>query len=104
MRYFKFRWPESESSEQGDWGASWWYYEFGPDGSSVRQVMLYDNGYRLRYGPEHLRDGYGELLWDVRLGEFDLSQGEEISQAEFEQVWQSGPWTNDPTSPSSSDS
>jgi hypothetical protein len=95
MRYFKFRWEESPDPEQEGRGASWWYYEFGPDGSTTRQIMLYDRGDRLRYGPGHFRDDYAEPFWDARLEELDQSQGQEISQAEFEAIWQAGPGTND---------
>src|SRR5262249_51257314 len=64
MRYFKFRWRQSpgDDHDHPEWGDSWWYYEFGPDGSVRRQIMLYDNGIRLRYGPGHIADGLGELL------------------------------------------
>lgn len=95
MRYFKFRWNEAQDPERLDWGGSTWYYEFGSDGSTNRQVMLYDNGHRLHYDLAHSYDDYGELLWDVKLDEFDVSQGQEIDQSEFETIWQSGPWTND---------
>jgi hypothetical protein len=97
MRYFKFRWNWVPGNDEVEWGAdSWWFYEFGPDNFIHRQVMLYDSGVHVRYGPDHRVDEYGELLSDVRLDEVDLTQGQEIGASEFESVWQSGPWTNEP--------
>jgi hypothetical protein len=52
--------------------------------------MLYDGGIRVRYGPHHMADEYGELLGDVRLPEVDHAMGQEMEAAEFEAVWQSG--------------
>lgn len=100
MRYFKFRWNWKPGDDEVEpWGNSWWYYEFGgPKNSILRQIVLYDNGFRVRYSLNHLRDDYGELFLDVQLDEFDetdLKQGEEIGQAEFVAVWQTGPWTNE---------
>lgn len=95
MRYFQFSWPETPGDkEQTDWGGSNWYYEFSVDGSTTRQITLYDNGYRLRYDRNHSFDEYGELLLDVNLDDFTISQGQEITQSVFESVWQSGPWKN----------
>jgi hypothetical protein len=80
-------------------GDSWWYYEFGPNDFVRRQVMLYDSGVRVRYGPDRPGDEYGELLGDVRLDEVDLARGREIEAGEFEHVWASGPWTNEAAGP-----
>src|SRR5262245_59238204 len=76
MRYFKYRrcWKPGDDGHP-DMGDSWWYYEFGSNGTIIRQIILYDKGHRLRYDLDHLGDDYGELLWDVRLDEFDSSQG-----------------------------
>jgi hypothetical protein len=94
MRYFKFRWNWAPGDDEVKWGDSWWYYEFDTKSTVTRQVMLYDNGFRLRYNAGHIRDDYGDLLWDVKLEEFDLSRGEEIHGEQFEAVWEAGPWTN----------
>jgi hypothetical protein len=97
MRYFKYRWVWAPGDDgEGEWGDSWWYTEFGPKDTITRQIMLYDNGFRLRYGPENYGDEYGELLWDVSLHECETPPGTEISREELEAVWETGPWTNDP--------
>jgi hypothetical protein len=97
MRCYKFRWVLSQGDDHDhpEWGDSWWYYEFRPDGLVSRQVTVYDCGIRVRYGQDHMADEYGELLSDVRLGEVNLSMGQEIEAADFQSVWQMGPWTND---------
>src|SRR5262245_51132466 len=97
MRYYKFWAANPPGGEHDPWGASWWYVEFNAESSPTRQMMLYENGNRLRYSNEHLRDEYGEFLWDVLLDEWEVSEREEITGAEFENVWQSGPWMNDPS-------
>ena len=101
MRYYKFRWHLSpgDDHDHPEWGDSWWYYEFGADGFTSRQVMVYDGGIRLRYGPDHFVDEYGALLIDVRFDELNLSMGQKISADEFEKVWHSGGWTDVSISP-----
>jgi len=69
MRHYKF-WAESPPGGEHDpWGASWWYVELSEEGSLARQMMLSENGSRLRYSHDPLRDEHGEFLWDVLLDE-----------------------------------
>jgi hypothetical protein len=97
LRYLKCRCVWSPSDGVPEFGDAWWYSEFGPENTVTREVWIHDSGARLRYGPHHLHDKYGDLLSDVTLDECDLAPKEEISREEFEVVWNAGPWINDPT-------
>jgi hypothetical protein len=96
MSHFKFRWDEGVQDvlERSEWGGSWWYYEIGENGSITRQIILYDNGLRLRYGPDNLGDEYGELLADVSKDEINFSLSTSISAEDFTSMWNSGSWSN----------
>ena len=95
MRYTKYCWDGLPGGERNDWGKSWWYFETDPDGGVVRQMEVYDSGIRLRYSSSHLEDEYGRLC-DVNESEFDRSPDQELTPTEFETVWSTGPWSNEP--------
>src|SRR5262245_24730921 len=88
MTYLKCFWDESRGDTHDDWGCSWWFFEFGPDGAIARRVEVYDNGVRLRYGPDHLDDQFGGL-GDASLQQMDMPGQESMTAEEFEAVWQS---------------
>ena len=93
MKFFKYRWHEDRGDEHAAWGESWWYFEIGADGYPVRQVEEYDSGIRLRYGPEHQEDEFGCLGY-ANVSDMDRPPDQELSAAEFEAVWTTGPWHN----------
>lgn len=67
------------------WGGVTYYYEV-TDGWTVREVVVYDNGPMLRYGPEQRADKYGQIEWRR------MDDGEDwtpwaISSREFEEAW-----------------
>jgi hypothetical protein len=86
--HLKCRWEENRGDQHADWGCSWWYFEFGADGAIIRQVEIYDSGVRLRYGPDHLSDGFGKL-GEGRLQDMDMPGAEVMTADEFEVLWNS---------------
>ena len=88
MTYLKCRWDENRGDQYAGWGCSWWYFEFGPDGSITRQVEIYDNGVQLRYGLDHLWDSFGKL-GEGRLQDMDMPGAEVVTAEEFEALWES---------------
>jgi hypothetical protein len=93
MRYLKYRWDENRGDEHADWGASWWYFEIGPDGYPMRQVEVYDSGVQLRYSVQHAEDEFGALSISHE-SDMDRRADQELSAEEFEKVWAAGPWHN----------
>lgn len=93
MRYFIGRWNETPGCDEDQWGHSWWFFEISPEGYPLRQVILYDKGPRLRYGPEHVEDMYG-FLSNACFDDSDISNLEAVSRDEFERAWESGNWSN----------
>jgi hypothetical protein len=94
MRYLRYRWDEDRGDEHAGWGGSWWYFEVGSDGYPTRQVEIYDGGVRLRYGPGRHEDKFGGLSC-VHQSEVEEPSQQELSAADFEAVWGSGPWYNE---------
>jgi hypothetical protein len=88
-RFYRRRWDETRGDEFADWGHSVWYFEVGADGWPVRQVEVYDTGRILRYGPTHQEDCYGGLGEASLYGSGDEWSNFEITEAEFERVWDS---------------
>lgn len=88
MTYAKCRGGKSRGDRYAAWGCSWWYFEFGPDGTITRQVEVYDGGVRLRYGPDHLEDTFGRL-GEGRRQDMDMLGAEELTADQFEAVWAS---------------
>jgi hypothetical protein len=88
-RFYRRRWVETRGDDFDGWGHSVWYFEAGDDGWPIRQIEVYDAGRVSRYGPSHQEDRYG------RLGEASLYESGddwsyfEITEAEFERVWNS---------------
>ena len=95
MVYEKYRWDDSRGDEHDDWGCCWFYFEFGEDDYAVRQMELYDSGVRLRYGLEHVEDEFGGLSLGRR-SDMEAPVPEVLTPAEFERVWNAGPWHNQP--------
>lgn len=89
-RYFKYRWNETRGDEFDDWGFSTWYSEFDEDIYATRQLEIYDNGNILKYNDEHFSDKV-VMLADQSLSIEELKDSEsvEISQEEFETIWNS---------------
>jgi hypothetical protein len=88
MTYIKCRWDDNQGELRAGWGGSWWYFEFDPDGSISRQIEIYDNGMRLRYGPDRLEDANGRL-GEGRRQHMDMPGALEMTADEFEAVWAS---------------
>jgi hypothetical protein len=88
VKYRKCRWDEPRAEPYGAWGCSWWFFEFGPDGTLTRQVEVYDNGVRLRYGPDHLADKFGKR-GAARLQDMEMPGAQVLTAEEFETVWES---------------
>ncbi len=85
-KYFKYRWNENRGDEFDDWGFSTWYNEVDEKFYTIRQIEIYDNGNILKYCNEHLEDKFGALA------EKSLEESSaflEISQVEFENIWNS---------------
>jgi hypothetical protein len=88
MTYVKCYWDETRADAYDAWGCSWWFFEAGPDGAITRNVVVFDNGVRLRYGPDHMKDQFGGLA-EARLQQMDMPGPEVITAEEFEGVWES---------------
>lgn len=88
MIYLKCHWNEPRAAPFGDWGCSWWFFEFGSDGAITRRVEVYDSGVRLRYGLDHLVDKFG-WLEATRLEQLDMPGAEEITADQFKAMWES---------------
>jgi hypothetical protein len=88
MTYLKIRWDDDLGDACDGWGGQWWYFEVGPDGYPSRQVEVFDNGRRLRYGPGHLNDKFGGLGDKTVLGP-GSPPAAAITAEEFEAIWQS---------------
>src|SRR4051812_45246927 len=88
MTYFKCRWDESRADPYTAWGCSWWFFEAGPEGVITRHVEVYDNGVRLRDGPDHVADQFGRLA-EARLQQMDMPDPQVIPADEFQRVWDS---------------
>lgn len=88
MTYVKCRWEDDLGDACSGWGGSWWYFEVRPDGYVSRQVEVFDNRKRLRYGPDHPEDKFGRLC-DLRLKETGMPTVEALTHDEFEAAWQS---------------
>ena len=90
MTYQGYRLNESHWVAGDEWGGSWHYFEFGPDGFPRRQVEVYDRGVTLRYGPGHESDEFGCLLGRSDDEIADISDEIiSLTAQEFEAVWQS---------------
>jgi len=89
MRFLKCRWSETRDDEFDDWGFVTFYLEIDENLFSRRQIEIYDNGNFLKYDYEHQSDKFG-MLADQSLKEtFEDANFMEISQDEFESVWDS---------------
>jgi hypothetical protein len=83
-RWFRRQWDES-SDRFDSWGGVTYYYEV-MDGWTTRQVVVYDNGPILRYGPGHRADDYGQKEWR-RMDEREDWTPWAITAREFEEAW-----------------
>ena len=86
MKYFKAYWSENRGDEYSDWGGATYFFEIDVDLYPTKQIEVYDNAYVLKYDSNHFYDEYG-MLGDQAL-EIGL-EFTEISQEEFEKVWNS---------------
>ena len=86
MTYLKCRWDETRGDPYVEWGCSWWYFEFQPDGYVARHVEVYDNGVRLRYSRDHLVDEHGKLA-EGRREDWTMPDARPMTAEEFEAVW-----------------
>jgi hypothetical protein len=87
MHYFKRNWNERRGAGGDDWGTSMWYFETEADMWPTRQIEIYANGRVLHYDREHIEDAFGGLS-ETALDAEDFAPFA-ITQAEFEQVWNS---------------
>ena len=85
-KYYKWMWDVSLGGEFDEWGTSTYFMEIGNDLYPLRQIEVYENGNVLFYDHNHIWDNYG-MLCDKRIDLLDIQEFE-ITQAEFEQVWQ----------------
>jgi hypothetical protein len=83
-RWFRRRWNES-SDRFDSWGAVTYYYQV-TDGWTVRQIVVYDNGPILRYGPEHRADDFGQMEWRQMNGAEDWTAWT-VTSKEFDEAW-----------------
>ncbi len=60
--------------------------EISGDLYPLRQIEVYENGNVLFYDHNHFSDNYGRLC-DKRIDTLDIQEFE-ITQVEFEQVWE----------------
>ncbi len=86
-KYYKWFWDESFSGDYDTWGTSTYFMEIGLDLYANRQIEVYQNGNVLSYDGSHFSDNFGRLC-DQKIGDGDIQEFE-ISQTEFEQVWDS---------------
>jgi hypothetical protein len=86
-KYYKWFWEVSLGGDFDAWGTSTYFMEIGTDYHALRQIEVYENGNVLFYDSEHFADNYG-MLCDRKLDDNNIEEFE-ISQAEFELVWQS---------------
>ncbi|MCF4968555.1 hypothetical protein [Nostoc sp. CMAA1605] len=87
-KYCKWFWDESLGGDFDTWGTSTYFIELtlvGNDLCATRQIEVYENGNVLFYDEDHLADNYG-MLCDKPLDSKDLQEFG-ITQAEFEQIW-----------------
>jgi hypothetical protein len=89
IRFYRRRWAETRGDEFDGWGHSVWYFEVGDDGWPIRQIEVYDAGRVSRYGPSHQEDRYGRLGEASPYDSGDDWSYFEITEAEFERVWNS---------------
>lgn len=90
MKYFKYRWEDTRRDELDDWGFLNWFVEVDEEMFPVKQIEIYDNGKILKYDTQHLSDEFG-FLADQAVEEpgDDEIKVLEITQKEFEEVWNS---------------
>lgn len=86
-KYYKWVWDEPLGGDFDEWGTSTYFMEIGKDLYPLRQIEVYQNGNVLFYDNSHILDDYG-MLCDKRIDVEDIQEFE-ITQAEFEQIWQS---------------
>jgi hypothetical protein len=86
-KYYKWSWDVSLGGEYDSWGRSTYFMEIDSDLYARRQIEVYENGNVLFYDKSHSLDDYG-MLCDQRLDVKNIEEFE-ISEAEFEQIWQS---------------
>jgi hypothetical protein len=87
-RYCKWFWDETLGGEFDTWGTSTYFMEVTAvenDLYATRQIEVYENGNVLSYDYKHFADSYG-MLCDKPLEKQDLQEFG-ITQAEFEEVW-----------------
>ncbi|MEU7673715.1 hypothetical protein AB0C42_02745 [Micromonospora taraxaci] len=88
-RFYRRRWDETRGDEFDAWGQSVWFFEVDDDGWPVRQIVVYDGGPVLRYGPGCEEDQFGGL------GQASLDHLDEdwrrfvIARTTFEDAWDS---------------
>jgi hypothetical protein len=85
MKYYKNKWNELRGDQFDTWGFSMWYFEIGEDDFPNRQIVIYENGKKLKYSQENLDDEYGGL-GDQKL-DFSEFDGIECTKIEFEKNW-----------------
>ncbi|MBE9205546.1 hypothetical protein IQ244_03285 [Nostoc sp. LEGE 06077] len=84
-KYCKWFWDESLGGDYDSWGTSTYFLEIGDDLYPIRQIEVYENGNVLFYDSSHCADNYG-MLCDQAIQEEDIQEFG-ITEAEFEQVW-----------------
>jgi hypothetical protein len=85
-KYYKWFWDESFEGDYDQWGTSTYFMEVGTDLYAARQLEVYENGNVLSYDGSHNVDDFG-MLCDQRISDSNIQEFE-ISQGEFEEVWQ----------------
>ncbi len=86
-KYYKWSWDVSLGGEYDSWGRSTYFMEIDSDLYALRQIEVYENGNVLFYDINHIGDNYG-MLCDKKIDDANIEEFE-ISETEFEQVWQS---------------
>jgi hypothetical protein len=86
-KYYKWFWDVTLGGDYDAWGTSTYFMELGGDLYARRQIEIYENGNVLFYDSSHFADDHG-MLCDKKIDDGNIEEFE-ISQAEFEQIWQS---------------
>lgn len=84
--YYKRHFDEIRTEESEPWGTCDYYFETNQDGEVLRQIEVYENGRKLKYSQQFIKDEFG-FLSDQTIEFFDFKNFT-ITKNEFEFQWQ----------------
>ena len=84
--YYKRHFDEIRTEQSESWGTCNYYFETNQTGEVLRQIEVYENGRKLKYSQQFIKDEFG-FLSDQTIDLFDF-ENFTIKKDNFEFQWQ----------------